>query len=164
MTEETNTAKKQSRLIKTKRPKAINIKSSLILIIIVIIVGLLSFWAGYIYREHNNAQTSAAYGGSPTTAYGHSRTMKKNHHPAGTVSAISSSSISINYSNQTTKTFSIDSSTIVKDKKQTVNISTIQNGNQVAVIPSTSISTLAVKIIVNPTTKVVSSKTGSITN
>jgi cytoskeletal protein RodZ len=146
MTEEINTAEKQSRLIKTKRPKAINIKSALILIIIVIIVGLLSFWASYIYRDHNNARTSAAYNGSPTTAYGHSRTMKKNHHSADTVSAISSSSININYSNRTTKTFSIDSLTTVKDKKQTVNISTI-----------------AAKIV-NPTTKVVSTKTGSITN
>lgn len=120
-------------------------------IIALIIIAGLSFWGGMHYQKsHNAIATTAATAGSGFRG-GAGGGGFAGRGGFGEVTAISSTSISVqNPRSGTTTVYAITSSTVITDNGATVTYSDIQDGDTVIVIASSSSSTTASKINVNP--------------
>ena len=113
-------------------------------VIAAIIIILVAFGIGVAVGDHHKASTTAM--GQPFVGG-----FRRGGGGIGTVSAVSSSSITINdLRSGTAKTYAITSSTSITSGGQSVSASSITDGERVVVIPSTSNSSDAATIIVNP--------------
>lgn len=124
------------------------------LIAAVLLAGL-SFYGGIQYQKGHQSATSttAASSGSQSTTGGQAGgRFRGGQRPTfGSVTAISPTSITVDSESGTSTTFSITSSTTITDSGQTTTTtSDISTGDTVAVIASTSNSTQAARILVNP--------------
>lgn len=120
---------------------------SVIKVLAVILLLVLAFWGGTVYGKHHAKTTSASNFTTGSSGFGGFR----GGGGFGTVSAISSGSITVNNTRTgESKTYAITSSTKITDNGQTVSASSIADGDTVVVIPSSSDSSDAASIIVNP--------------
>jgi hypothetical protein len=136
---------------KSKKTYTFSLKSVIGILAIVILLAL-SFWAGSDYQKHHEPKNTNATA-TANQQGGAGRFGQQGHRniDVGTVSAISSSSITINSQQSgAAKTYAITSTTTINDSGQTVTFSDIQTGERVVVIPSTSNSADAATIAVNP--------------
>jgi hypothetical protein len=136
----------------TQTNGALLAKPFLILVLLVIFTGA-GFYGGVSYEKNHAPKSSSA----STAAYnsysgGYGGRFGGQRPTFGSVTAISPSSISVQDSRTggSTVTLSITSSTAITDNGQTVTTSDIQTGDIVAVIASSSTSTQASRILVNP--------------
>jgi hypothetical protein len=126
-----------------------------IAVIVALIVAGISFYSGISYQKAHSKTTTAAvttgtggYGGAGGAGGGG---RFSGSHSIGTVSAISATSITVTpTSGATAVTYTINSSTAITDSGQTVSYSDIQTGDTVLVTASSSTSTVATRILVNP--------------
>ena len=133
----------------TGQPSNLVYKLFLGVIGLVVIVGI-SFYAGISYQKNktSNLSSTTTQTGPPTGGFARrfsgSRTF-------GTVSAISSTSITVTPQNGGNDvTYSIDSNTVIDDNGQTVTTSDIQSGTTVMVSASSTTTKVARRILVNP--------------
>jgi hypothetical protein len=132
-----------------------NNSNRLIIPIVLLVVGLGGgFVAGTQYQKgHGSTTTNGLASGTQAGANGTGGPggMSQNG-SMGTVTAISSSSISVKDQRaSTTKTYSITSSTTITDSGTTATYSDISVGDTVLVSTSSSTSTTATQILINPT-------------
>lgn len=138
--------------VSSKKTKSVSVSGkSLVNIGVVILALLIGFWIGTYYQKHHdkssNTSTTAFRGfGAPGGGAG----FRRGGANFGTVTAISSSSISVTTSSGSSKTFNITSSTVINDGGQTVSYTDIQNGAKVIVATTSATSTDAARILVNP--------------
>ena len=119
---------------------------SLLKVVAVIVLLVIAFWGGTVYGRHHTVATSksafslrSGFGG-----FSHGGGF-------GTVSAISASSITVDNSRTGQSTsYAITSSTKITDNGQSAAASSIATGERVVVVPSTSNSSDAASILVNP--------------
>ena len=117
-----------------------------LVVVALVIIGL-SFYAGVAYQKGKHPGTAAA----GRTAGGFARRFGGQRPDIGQVTAISPTSITVQNSRTgASSTLSITSSTQITDNGQTVTVSDIQSSDTVAVIASTSDSSQAARILVNP--------------
>ena len=130
-------------------------KPFLVLVLLVIFAGA-GFYGGVSYEKSNDTKSpsasNAAYSSYSGSGGGYGGRFSGGQRPTvGSVTAISPSSISIQDSRTgSTVTLSITSSTTITDSGQTVTTSDIQAGDTVVVVASSSNSTQASRILVNP--------------
>jgi hypothetical protein len=126
-----------------------------ILMVVVAIVFAAAFFVGGMKYQKGKDKTSSSstafsrtgFGGGQAGSFG-GRQMDGS---IGTVTAISSSSISVqDQRTSSTKTYNINSSTQITDSGSTVSYSSISTGDTVLVRTSSSTSTTAETIMVNP--------------
>lgn len=105
------------------------------------------FVIGIVYQKgHQKSTTSSTNGFSRSGGFN-----RANRGVIGTVSAISSSSISVNDERSgSTVTLAITSSTQITDNGQTTSASDIQTGDTVFVTKDSSNASQAARILVNP--------------
>jgi hypothetical protein len=118
-----------------------------------IVLCVLSFWGGTVYQKHKHTTTvtSSIQKGATGFSGGGVGSGRRFSGAFGQVTSISSSSITIN--NQRTSassTYVITSSTTITDNGQTASASSIQDGDTVLIMTSSTSSTTASKILVNP--------------
>jgi len=119
------------------------------IIIIVAVAGLSFYWGVSYQKGHTSSSPTAShqgpggFGGFGGGRFSGSRTV-------GTVSTISSTSITVQPQNGSAKTYTINGSTVISDNGSTVSYSSIKNGDTVFVISGSSTSTVATRILVNP--------------
>jgi hypothetical protein len=132
---------------------------TVVFIVILIVFCGLSFIGGISFQKHHGTSTTAATNltsGAPsgTSSGGFGGGGFGGTHRSGgfgTVTAISSSSITIQNSRTgDSTTYSISSSTTITDNGQTVTTSAIQMGDTVVITVASTGSTTATAIIVNP--------------
>ena len=122
------------------------------LIAVVVFLCVLSFFGGRQYQKHHggssNAAASSGRGNFPGGGgFGGARRSGG----IGSVTAISSSSITVNDQRSgSSKTYSITSSTQITDNGSTVDYTDIKTGDTVLVSADSSTSTTATRILVNP--------------
>jgi hypothetical protein len=149
--------------------KTISLSMTWIYVVVLLIVfGLGGFFGGIQYEKGHETSISASqrlaggsYGGGGFGQFDGQRPT------FGTVTAISATSISIDNSRTgSTSTFAITSSTSITDNGQSASLSSIQTGDTVIVIASSSNSSDASRIMVNPSFggNTSGSQTGSTTN
>jgi len=110
----------------------------------VIVIGL-AFWLGYFIGHHGKLVTTKSLG----TISGRGEFARGGG--LGTVTAISSSSITVQNSRSgQSSTYAITSSTEISDDGQSASASSIAQGETVIVVPSSSNSSDASRILVNP--------------
>jgi hypothetical protein len=123
-------------------------------VIVVIILCGLSFFGGESYGKNHApkaAATTSAFGGSGSAGGGFGGGGFRHSGGFGQVSAVSSSSITVqNPRSGTSTTYSITASTTITDNGQTVPASDIQVGDTVIIQVASSGSTTATTILVNP--------------
>jgi hypothetical protein len=127
-------------------------KPFLMLLALIVIIGL-SFYAGTDYQKHRQTATPAtAVASSGFTArggFGGGRFAADRI--IGQVTAVSATSISVDNSRTgATSTLSIASTTQITDNGQTVAYSDIQNGDTVFITEDSSNTSQAATIVVNP--------------
>ncbi len=148
--EHQNIKKSHSSSKKTRVTISVN---HLILVAIVVAACLISFLGGVVYQKHHNPVSTAT---SLTTSGNASGFRGKGGYGRrlgsfGQVTSVSSSSITISdMRTGSTMTYSVTSTTAVTDNGQTSSISDIQTGDTVLVTTSSSSSTVATRILVNP--------------
>jgi hypothetical protein len=135
----------------SKKTNMDNYSKIFLVVLAFLIVAGLSFWGGTSYQKSHThvavSNVSSNYGGgaggfSGRGGYGGG---------FGTVTAISSTSISVqNARSGTTTTYAITPSTVITDNGATVTYSDIANGDTVIVMASSTSSTTATTINVNP--------------
>jgi hypothetical protein len=132
---------------------------AVMLIIGVVVLCLASFFGGVAYQKgHGKSTTSVAStngtagGGAIGGAGGGGfRDGQRGAGGIGPVTAVSSTSITItNQRTNASATYAITSNTTITDNGQTVAASDIQTGDTVFVMASTSDTTTATRILVNP--------------
>jgi hypothetical protein len=120
------------------------------LVVAVIILCALSFAGGRQYQKHHGGTTTAAGAtgrGFASGSFGGARRSGG----IGSVTAITSTSLTVNDQRSgTAKTYSISSSTQITDNGSTVDYTDIKTGDTVLVTTSSSTSTAATRILVNP--------------
>jgi hypothetical protein len=128
-------------------------------VLAVVIIGGVGFYSGVAYQKHhttnasNNLPTTASAGqgfGSGGFSGARSGGSQRSDRIIGQVSAISSSSISVQTQTGSTTTLAITSSTTITENGQTVSASSIQSGDTVFVTEDTSNTSQAARIMVNP--------------
>lgn len=121
-------------------------------VVLLLIVSVGGFFGGISYEKGRTSSTGTTVAsGQAGGGFAGGTRPRDFSGGAGTVSAISSSSITItSQQSATAKTYSITSSTVITDNGSTVTFSDIQIGDMVFVTTSSSSSTLAARIIVNP--------------
>lgn len=135
-----------------KSPGTSGVTKPIAILVAAILLAGLSFYGGVQYQKgRHTATTTTTTGaaGSPSTQGG-SRFRGGQRPTFGSVTAISSTSITVDSQSGTSTTFSITSSTTITDSGQTTTTSDISTGDTVAVVASTSDSTQAARILVNP--------------
>jgi hypothetical protein len=137
-----------------KRSNSNNGKSVWLIILALVLLGL-SFYGGVVYQKHHEPKTVASTNSASrinSTVAGGGGFRSGGARPIfGTVTAIDSSSISVqNSQTGTVSTLTITSSTTITDNGQSETTSDIQVGDSVAVFSSTTASTDASRILVNP--------------
>jgi hypothetical protein len=129
----------------TNQSKTISISSKQIsYILIIAAVAIIGFLGGIAYQKShtNSANTPVAglaHGGFSRYGGG-----------IGTVSSVSATSISVLDRTGATKTYAITSTTTISNNGQTVAASSIQTGDRVLIIPSSTGGSTASRIMVNP--------------
>lgn len=121
----------------------------LLTIVVVVVVGLLGFWGGLVYQKHHTKSAVAVTANGRFGAGGNFSTGRVGG-GFGSVTAVSSTSITIDTRSGTSKTYAITASTTITDAGQTVAASSIQTGERVIVAPSSSNAADAATIVVNP--------------
>lgn len=116
-----------------------------------VVLCALSFWGGITYQEHHG-KTTMLTGNSNGFGGGFSRQSGMRRLGAiGQVTAVSSTSITVdNQRTGSSSTYSITSATTISDNGQGATASDIQTGATVVIIPTSSGSTTAGRILVNP--------------
>ena len=128
----------------------------IVIVVAVLILSGLSFFGGIKYQKahQSNAMANTASQGSPFGRGGSGGPgggFSGQRPTFGTVSAVSSSSITVNdQTSGSDATFSITSGTTITDNSKTVTTSDISVGATVAVIAESSSSSQASRILVNP--------------
>ncbi len=129
-----------------------NIYSKIFLVFLAfLLVAGFSFWGGTAYQKSHSrvgvANVSSIYGGEAGGNFsGHAR-----YGGFGTVTAISSTTISVqDFRSGTVTSYAITPSTVITDNGTTVSYSDIANGDRVIVMASSSSPTVASTINVNP--------------
>lgn len=122
-------------------------KAILAVIGLIIIVGL-SFYGGIQYQKHHTSSTTTASTAGRAGGFGGGGF--RNRGTIGQVTAVSSSSITVQSNSGTTTTYTINGSTTISDNGQTTTASDIQTGDTVLIMVSSTGSTTASRIIVNP--------------
>jgi hypothetical protein len=126
------------------------------MVIAAVILVIISFYGGVQYQKGRHpvtTTTTASSAGAPSTSFGQGGggRFRGGQRPTfGSVTAISSTSITVDNQSGTSVTFAITSSTTITDSGQTTTTSDISTGETVAVIASTTDSTQAARILVNP--------------
>ncbi len=134
---------------KTLDKKIYRVLLGIILITVVVGVG---FYSGVAYQKNRSTNLTASNTNpnSPRgVGYGFGHRFSGNR-TFGTVSAISATSITAQTRSGNSKTFSIDSSTVISDNGQTITAGNIQTGDTVFITTSSTTSALASRILVNP--------------
>lgn len=125
---------------------------------LIVLAVIASFIAGD-YFGHNKGSTTVATANTQSSGTGNFGSGGgygggggfRNGGSRGSVTAISSTSITVDDSRSgTSKTYTINSSTQISDNGSTVTTSDIQTGDTVFVMASSSTSTTATRILVNP--------------
>jgi hypothetical protein len=126
--------------------------SSLWLIILAVIVLCgLSFYGGVAYEKGHNHTVASTAAKAGFNGGGYGGRFSGQRPNIGDVTAVSSSSITITSSmSGSSETFSITSSTTFTDNGQTSSVSDIQTGDTVLIRTSSSSSTTATSIDINP--------------
>lgn len=119
-------------------------------VIAVIVIAGISFYGGVAYQKGHDKTTASTVNTRGSSFAGGSGRFGGGNRSFGTVSAISSSSITVQPSSGNAVTYTINSSTAITDSGQTVTYTDIQTGDTVIVSASTSSSTTAARILVNP--------------
>jgi hypothetical protein len=124
-----------------------------IIAVVVVLMGL-SFYGGVAYQKGKQPKSAlTAANGAASTGFG-SRAGGRfgGQRPTiGQVTAVSSTSITVQNTNSgTSTTLSITSSTQITDNGQTVTTSDIQTGTTVVLVASTTDKTQAARILANP--------------
>jgi len=137
-------------------PKKFKISPKLGVIIFIVIVAGLSFWGGRWYQKDHPAISTSTLPQSATPTSGFSgmgrRRFGGRRGIIGTVTAISPTSISVQSSaTGTVTTLSIATSTQITNNGQTAATTDIQVGSKVAVVPDTTTTSQAARILINPT-------------
>jgi hypothetical protein len=118
------------------------------LVAVVVLMGL-SFYGGIAYQKSKHPTSTAANGQSGSGFAGRFGGGKRPD--IGQVTAISPTSITVQNSRTgTSSTLAITSSTQITDNGQTISVSDIQTGSTVLAVASTSDSSQAASIMVNP--------------
>lgn len=132
--------------------KSINLKvnkSSVAVVILLIIVAGLGFIGGMTYQKHQKTSSSTTASTNGRGAFGGGGNFADR--VIGTVTAISSTSISVQDSRTgNTDTLAITNSTTITDNGQTVTYSDIQVGDTVFATENSSNTSQASRILVNP--------------
>jgi hypothetical protein len=120
------------------------------LIIVALVVAGLSFYGGVAYQKGKHPSSAASAGAGLNGGRFGGRTGGQRP-DIGQVTAVSPTSITVQNSRTgTSSTLSITSSTQITDNGQTVTVSDIQTGSTVLAVASTSDSSQAARIMVNP--------------
>jgi hypothetical protein len=131
------------------KPKPSYIRPALLVAAAIILCGI-SFLLGENYQKHHSTSTGAGQFGSQSQAGGPGgfggRQMRGS---VGTVSAVSSDSITIKTVSGDTKTYKITSSTTVENDGSTGSVSDIKTGDTVAIRTESSDSSTASRILLN---------------
>jgi hypothetical protein len=139
---------------KSAKPKRTISKLPLQAILVILFVAFIAFWLGTVYQKHHQPTTSLASSQRMAGTGGFSGRFSggmRGDRVIGTVTAISSTSISVSSRMSSSKvTLSINSSTKISDNGQAISPSSIQSGNTVFITKSSSSSTSAAAILVNP--------------
>lgn len=121
--------------------------------VVVVLCGL-SFYAGSASQRHNNKNAKGLQSSANDPAGNQRGGRFGGARRAGTigqVTAVSDTSITVNDQRSgTSKTFSIDSSTMISNDGQTVAANSITTSDTVLVSTSSTTSTVATRILVNP--------------
>jgi hypothetical protein len=128
------------------------------LVVVVILCGV-SFYGGTNYQKHRGTTvTNASATGSAASRFGggsgggYGGGYSGTRPIRGQVTAVSATSITVQDSTTgSSSTFAINSSTTITDSSQTVTTTDIQTGDTVLTVASSSSSTTASRILVNPT-------------
>ena len=144
-----NQSKNETNTISTKpikETKTLTIsQNSIIITLIVIILIILAFIGGTIYQKNSRSNSLLNLAGQ-TNLNHHGR--RSHIFKAGTITNVSSNSITINSLNSGSLTFSINSNTKFKSRTQSsLNASDLKNGQNVLIKPSSSSSSQAQLII-----------------
>jgi hypothetical protein len=156
ISKESSPKKKVTKDFSSKKP---TLNKGVFLMVFALLIASVSFYGGTVFeKDHsssspvsaNSASGSQTGNGAIGGGYGRFGGGFSNH-IFGQVSAISSSSISIQDNRTgTTITLAITSSTQITDNGQSVSVSDIQTGDTVIASKSTSNSSDASVILVNP--------------
>ncbi len=122
---------------------------AILAVVAVIVIGVGGFFIGINYQKHHGSSTAAStsQAGGPGAGRGFGGFGNR---AIGTVSAISSSSITISERSGGSKTYTINSSTVISDNGSTTSSADIKTGDTVFITLSSSSSTVATRILVNP--------------
>jgi hypothetical protein len=148
-----NTQSNQTHSNHSGSTKSFSVAKPLAVVILLIVFALVGFYGGIHYeKDHDKsaiASTNSPFGGYASGGYG---SRFSGQRPVfGSVTSVSPTSISIQDSQTgTTVTLSITSSTTITDNGQSSTVSTIQPGETVAAMASSSDSSQASRILINP--------------
>lgn len=137
-----------------KRLNLTKTKPVLMGLLVAVILVTISFYSGVQYQKGHQSTTSAfnnSSGNSPFGGGGGRFGGFNSDRVFGQVTAISSSSISVQDSRSNTNvTLTINSSTQISNNGQTASASSIQTGNSVIVVEDSSNTSVASRILINP--------------
>lgn len=123
----------------------------LIWIIVVVIVGVLCFFGGVSYGKDHAKKSTTAMSMRGMGPNGRGFSDRRDMGTIGTVTAVSSTSITVEgQQSGTTSTYNITSATTITDNGQTITYSDIQTGDTVMITKTSQSSSDASKILVNP--------------
>lgn len=115
---------------------------AVIKVLILILLLLLSFWAGSYFKDHNSDHQQSSYKNGL-------KMNKKAARSIGIISNITPSSITIRVSSSgALKTYGVNSKTKVIKNKQLTSFSTLIKGIRIVIIPSKLKTSIAAKIII----------------
>jgi hypothetical protein len=126
------------------------------IVVVVVLVAGLSFYAGMVYQKSHQPKTAMALAngfgtGGPGGGLGGRGRFGGQRPTIGPVTAISASSITVQDSRTgSSVTLSVAASTQITDNGQTVTTADIQTGDTVLVTADTTTKTQAARILVNP--------------
>lgn len=130
--------------------KSVQHKSSsniFVWMILILVVGAGSFYSGVTYEKSHHTTTASNVTGSSN----YRRGFGARDRVFGQVTAISSSSITVQNSRTgTNTTLAITSSTQITDNGQTATASSIQTGEEVFITENSSDTSQAARVMVNP--------------
>jgi hypothetical protein len=134
-----------------KQQSSSALKPILVIIVMLVVAGL-SFFGGVQYQKGHKITTISSSGQPGSTGgFGSGGRRFNGQRPTlGQVTAVSPSSITVQNQSGTSTTLAITSATTINDNGQTVTTTDISVGETVAVIASSSDSTQASRILVNP--------------
>lgn len=125
-----------------------NTNRMIIYVVVLIVVALVSFYAGSAYSNHKNKMISGSYASQQGGGFGGGYSRGGNR-AFGTVSSVNSSSITVNdIRSGSSKTFNITSSTTILENGASVSVSNITTGSNVIV--SADSSNNATRIMLTP--------------